>query len=249
MELKIQGSNNFNVSQRMKDYIAKRVEKLNFFKNHITELNFHLSSEKLLYKISANLLLRKLGLYKFEATAEEMYTAIDKIIHKIDVKINREKTKIQDHSKSSHEEMIKFFTDHDENKAEPTHHVMMHNKPATLQDAYMQMSLENIDFYGFNLIDENGEIAPAFLRKLEDDIVYLFKKTAIDTYTEYSLKVKSKEITLDKEIRKIKLHKTDLLEAQKAVLDNDFHFTIFIDEKNKIGFLFKEGNGKWKLIS
>ncbi len=249
MELKIQGSNNFNVSQRMKDYISKRTDKLNFFRNHIEELAFHLSSEKLIYKISATLSIRKIGLYKFEASAEEMYTAIDKIIHKMDVKVNREKTKIQDHSKLSHEEMVNFYTEHDENKPEPTQHVMLHSKPSTMQDAYLQMNVEGLDFFGFNFIDEKANIAPAFLRKLDDDVLYLFKNDNAGNYVEYSLKLNGSNVDVDREIRIINLEKMGLLDAQKAVLENDYHFTLYYDEKNKVSFLFKEGNGKWKNIS
>lgn len=249
MDINIQGSNRFTVSQRMRDYILKRMEKLNYFKNHINSINFHLEAERHIYIISSTLSINKFGVYKFEAEAEEMYTAIDKIIHKMDVKINREKSKIQDHSNIAHEKTIDFFYEHDNDKPEPTKFVDLSIKPTTLLDAYLKMKLEEKDFYGFNLIEENENIAPAFLRKLEDDVIYLFKKDGTESYIEYSLKTSKKNVEKDRKIRNIELKKMNLLNAQKKILDQDFHFNLYIDDNEKINFLFKEGNGKWKLIS
>ncbi len=217
----------------------------------IERLYFHLSSEKLEFKIDATLNIRKLGVNKFEASAEEMYTAIDKIIHKIDVKINREKSRIQDHSKLGHQDMVDFFTEHEKNQPEPTKNIMLHSKPSTLSDAYQQMIIEGTDFYGFNLIHEKSEeIAPAFLRKLDDKLLYLFKKVKDDAYAEYLIKIQENNLAVeDKKIKDIFLKNLNLFEAQKDVLEQEFHFNIFIDNKNNVNFLFKEGNGKWKLIS
>jgi len=248
MEIRIQGTNSFTVSKRIEDYILKRVEKLNYFKAHIDEIIFYLTSEKLIYKISATLAIKKSGVHKFEAHADEMYTAIDKVIHKIDVKINREKTKMQKHNNLSHQEIAEFFTHHESNKPEPTRNIQINNKPSTLTDAFLQMNVEGNDFYGFILIESDTKIAPAFLRKLDDDIIYLFKKKDEDVYSEFSIKTSNKSIEEDKKIRDIVLKKMELLDAQKDILDQDYHFNLFIDNNDKINFLFKEGNGKWKLI-
>jgi putative sigma-54 modulation protein len=253
MNINIQGSSSFTISQRISDYIAKRMEKLDFFKDHISDVVFHLESEKHIYRVSATLSIKKFGVNKFEATADEMYTAIDKIIHKMDVKINKEKTRIQDHSKAGHEEMVNFFDEHEKNQPEPTKNIPIAAKPTTLTDAYLQMKLNENDFYGLLLIEEDKEdsnVAPAFIRKLDDDILYLFKKKDNNTYIEYSLKtLKGDNIKENKKIRDIDLRKMSLLDAQKDILDQDYPFNLFINENDKVNFLFKESNGKWKLIS
>lgn len=250
MDIKIQGSNSFNVSGKIEEYIKKRMEKLNFFKTHIEKVTFHLESEKLLYKITAALILKKLGTYKFEAAANEMYTAIDKIIHKMDVKINREKSKIQKHSNLGHQEIVELFFEHDKNMPEPTKEIAIEKKPTALMDAYLQMKLDGSTFHGFTLIQADNSVSPAFLRKIEDDHIYLFKQESNNSYSEYSLKPDENSINEEKKIRTIELKSMSLLDAQKDVLEQDYHYNVYIDEaNNKINFLLKEGNGKWKLIS
>ncbi len=59
MEIRMQGTNSFTVSQRIRDYILKRVEKLNYFGSHINEISFHLAKEKLVYRITGTLSIRK----------------------------------------------------------------------------------------------------------------------------------------------------------------------------------------------
>jgi len=250
MNLIIQGSKNFNVSERIKTHIKKRSEKLNYFKNHIQEINFHLDSERYNFKVDVILSLKKLGVHKFKAIAPEMYTAIDKVIHKIDVKINREKNKIQSHAKPGHEEFVEFFNHHEKREPEPTEIIEINTKPTVLQDAFLQMKSSNKDFWGFYLLEKDNESAPAFLRILDDHILYLFKRKNDTTYTEYSLKVNEKDnIEIDKKIRDIKLKKFSLFNAQKDILKDEYHFDLFIDNNNnKISFLFKESNGKWMLI-
>ncbi len=185
MNLIIQGSSNFTVSERMKSYIKKRIEKLSYFKNHIMEINFHLDSEKYIYKVNVTLSLKRLGIQKFEVTDKEMYNAIDKIVHKMDVKINREKGKIQSYSKPGVEDFVEFYNQLEENNPEPTEYVVMNKKPTALQDAYLLMKQNQNDYFGFNLISDKEEAAPAFLRKIDDDVVYLIKKSDDTNYKEY----------------------------------------------------------------
>ena len=250
MDIKIQGSGSFNLSSKIEEYIKKRVEKLNFFKTHIEKITFHLESEKLIYKITATLIMKKFGTYKFEASANEMYTAIDKIIHKMDVKINREKSKIQNHNNLGHQEVVELFFEHDKNMPEPTKEISIEKKPTTLLDAYLQMKLDESTFHGFTLVQADNTVSPAFLRKIEDDHIYLYKQESGNAYSEYSLKPTDNTISEEEKIRTIELKSMTLLDAQKDVLEQDYHYNVYIDEaNNKINFLLKEGNGKWKLIS
>ncbi|OHD12141.1 MAG: ribosomal subunit interface protein [Spirochaetes bacterium GWC1_27_15] len=250
MNLLIQGVNNFNVSERLKSYIGKRTEKLSYFKNHINEIHFHITEEKHEFKIDVNLSLRKLGSYKFETKDKDLHSAIDKIVHKIDVKINREKSKIQDHSKASHEEVVQFFYEHEENMPEPTTEIEVDTKPTTLVDAYLMLKDESTEFIGFYLVNKEDNNSVAFLRKVSEDVFYLLSKKDDKSYTEYSLKVSATTCEIDKEIRSIDLPKFNLLAAQKDILDNDFHFDLFANSaNNKISLLYKEGNGKWFLLS
>ncbi|MBP7553934.1 MAG: ribosome-associated translation inhibitor RaiA [Spirochaetes bacterium] len=249
MNLIIQGSSNFTVSEKMKSYIKKRIEKLNYFKNHIMEINFHLDAEKYIYKVDVTLSLKKLGIQKFEVTDREMYNAIDKIVHKMDVKINREKGKIQSHSKPGVEDFVEFFNQLEENNPEPTEYIVMNKKPTALQDAYLLMKQNQNDYFGFNLMNDNEEAAPAFLRKLDDNVVYLIKKSGDSNYKEYLLMTDDNNISIGNEVRNITLSSMSLVDAQKDILSQDEHSDVFVETtNNRISFLFKEGNGRWKLI-
>lgn len=254
MNLIIQGSSSFSVSERMKKYIEKRLKKLNYFDQHIDEIKFHLDAEKKhTYKIDAIIITHKFGTYKFHASDREMYTTIDKIVHKMDVKIYREKTKIKNHSKPGHHEEVitEFFTEHERDEPEPTKMIELNQKPTTLQDAYLHMVQENSDFFGFNYIKDEKEAAePAFLRKLEDDITYLFTKQDDINYIEYSLTGDNTKVEVADVVRTIPLKKLNLLSAQREVLKQDYFFGMYIDSSSeKVSFLLKEGNGKWKLMS
>ncbi len=249
METIIQGSNNFTVSQEIKNYLLKRIEKLNYFKNHIDKITFHLNSEKLIYIISATLSIKKIGIYKFEAKADEMYTAIDMIVHKMDIKINREKSKIQQHNNPGHEAVIDFFYEHEKDNPEPTRNIEIYKKPLTLIDAFMQMKNDNNPIFGFNLISDDSKIVPAFLRKIDDDIIYLLQQKNKDSFSEFPLKILKKSCKEGKKIRDIKLKQMNLLEAQKNILNQEYHYDIYYDNNNQINLLIKEDNGKWLLIS
>ena len=249
MNLLIQGAHGFVVSEKTKAYISKRIEKINYFKNHISDINIHIAEEKFNLKIDVTLNLSRLGTYKFEASDKELYNAVDKVIHKMDIKINREKTKIQDHVKAGHEEVIEFFYEHEQNKPEPTRVVDINQKPQKLFDAYLLAKDAQINFMGFYLIQDGKNETPAFLRKIDSDTFYLLKMKDNSSYTEYSLKFGESNCDLDRDIRSITLKKLNLLQAQKDILENDFPYDIYIDAPtDKINLLYKEGNGKWKNI-
>lgn len=250
MNLSIQGSNNFTVSTKMKDYITKRVEKLDYFKNHIQDIIFHLNAEKHEKKVDAILSIKKFGTHKFSANAQEIYTAIDKVVHKMDVKINREKSKIQEHNGIDHEKIVDFFYEHEENNPEPTKNISISNKPMTIIEAVLEMKLDNQEFFGFQLIEDKSNISIAFLRVLPDNTIYIFKQEDENTYTKYPITVENNSVSLGKKIREIKLKTANLIEAQKAILEHDYRFDIFIDNSsNKSFLLYKENNGKWNKIT
>jgi putative sigma-54 modulation protein len=247
MNLIILGSNNFNVSEKTKTYIKKRIEKLNYFKNHINDINFHISEEKHDFKIEATMVLKKQGTHKFSSLDKELYNAIDKLVHKMDIKINREKTKIQDHhSKAGHEDMVDFYYEHDKNMPEPTVSVESDKKEMKLQDALQELKNNKDDFFGFIEKDNGKKESLSFLRQTHEDVVYLLKRKSESAYGEFSL---NQNGSINKEIREISIDKLSILDEQKIILDQDDYFNIFINTaNNKLALLYKEGNGKWKIL-
>ena len=253
--LQIQGSKNFVVSDRVRAYIAKRIEKLNYFKSQITEISFHLDKEKnYINKVNVTLTLKKIGTMRFESTDEKMYNAIDKVVHKMDVKINREKGKFQEHDKQgqTHEDFVQFFNEHDTDTPEPTNIIDLSPKATALTDAFMQMKETNFEFFGFNMFDEdaNEKPSPAFIRKIDNDIYYIIMKKDDTTYKICNLEIDADNASVGKELYEIPLTKKNLFEAQKSIYDSDHHFKLFVyANTDKPALLFKEGNGKWGMIS
>jgi hypothetical protein len=104
-------------------------------------------------------------------------------------------------------------------------------------------------YFGFNLISDKEEAAPAFLRKLDDDVVYLIKKSDDTNYKEYLLITDDENISIGNEVRNIALSTMSLVDAQKDILSQDEDSDVFVETtNNRVSFLFKEGNGRWKLI-
>ena len=245
MNIIIQGSSGYNVSEKTKTYIKKRMEKLNYFKNHINDINFHISEEKHEFKIDVNMIMKKIGTHKFTTNDKELYNAIDKMVHKMDIKINREKTKIQDHhSKAGHEDLVDFYYEHDKDMPEPTITVNTDISTISLENALGELKKNKTEFFGFYPVDDKNI---AFLRMSDDDAVSLFKRKSDDSYGEFYLNTNDGSII--KEIKEINIAKASILDTQKNILNQDFPFDIFINNStNKISLLHKEGNGKWVII-
>lgn len=110
MNLIIQGCKTFSVSDSMKSTIEEKVLKFDYFKENIKEIDFRLDKEKFVYKVDVTMITHKLGTFRFTAEDEDMYNAIDKVIHKVDEKIHREKEKMHEHA-SNREEYVESLAE------------------------------------------------------------------------------------------------------------------------------------------
>lgn len=113
MNLIIQGCKTFSVSDSMKSTIEEKILKFDFFKENIKEIDFHLDKEKFVYKVDVTMITHKLGTFRFTAEDEDMYNAIDKVMHKIDEKIHRESDKMHEHA-SNREGYVESLAENDE---------------------------------------------------------------------------------------------------------------------------------------
>lgn len=242
MNLIVQGSKNFMVSDKMKKVIEDKVTKFDFFKEHIKEINFHLDKEKINFKVDVTMITHKLGTYQFSATDTVMYNAIDKVVHKIDVKIYREKGKLQKHS-SEREAYIESLAEQTEEKPQPTIKIEMSVKPMDATEAYLNLKNDSSDFLGF--IDVMSG-APSYLRKAGEDVFYLIKPDG-ENYGVYQLKIEGETASSGEKVREIKISDKTLLGAQNDIMAQDYHFDLFRTQENKIVFLFK-GSNKWFAI-
>jgi len=96
MNYDIQGVH-FHLSDEIKEYLDKRIGKLEFAQQYIVDLNFKMVKDNNKYKIDANISFRWGTKAHIGVDGYEIYEEIDKLMDKIESKVKKEKSKIQDH--------------------------------------------------------------------------------------------------------------------------------------------------------
>lgn len=85
-----------DVTAALRDYATTKFERVTRHFDHLHELNIVLGIEKLLHKAEATIQLSGKKLHA-DATAVDMYAAIDALVDKIDTQVRKHKEKITDH--------------------------------------------------------------------------------------------------------------------------------------------------------
>ncbi len=99
MQITIQG-HQVDVTPALRDYATGKFERVTRHFDHLHELSIVLSVEKLLHKAEATMQFsgRKSGrTLHANATATDMYAAIDTLVDKIDKQVRKHKEKLTDH--------------------------------------------------------------------------------------------------------------------------------------------------------
>jgi putative sigma-54 modulation protein len=86
-----------DISQNVHDYLNKKLKRLGYAEDLIVDLLFTLSQDSKAYKAEVNVNFRwgtsaHIGVNEFN-----LIKGIDQLFDKLDVKINKEKAKIQEH--------------------------------------------------------------------------------------------------------------------------------------------------------
>ena len=95
MQIVVKG-HQVEVTNALHDYAVGKFERVTRHFDHLHELNIVLGVEKLLHKAEATLALSGKTLHA-DATATDMYAAIDALVDKVDVQVRKHKEKITDH--------------------------------------------------------------------------------------------------------------------------------------------------------
>ena len=85
------------ITEKIKAYINKKMQRLDFAKDYLVDLLFSLTREKRRYKIEVNINFRwgnsnHIGINNFD-----IFEGIDNIFDKMELKIIKEKRKVQHH--------------------------------------------------------------------------------------------------------------------------------------------------------
>ncbi|MFO7555098.1 MAG: ribosome-associated translation inhibitor RaiA [Desulfobacterales bacterium] len=143
---------NLDPSENLKSYVGDKLNRFDKYLYNPAEANVVLSVEKFRHMAEINIIGDRLNIYGKEVT-DDMYSAIDIALDKLEKQIKKSKQKIRNHrtggksnTKDTIVEDIPFTED------EATRRVIVRNieyKPMDVDEAIMQMGLVNDNFLVF----------------------------------------------------------------------------------------------------
>ena len=143
---------NIDPSENLKSYVGEKLDRFDKYLYNPAEANVVLSVEKFRHMAEINIIGDRLNIYGKEVT-DDMYSAIDIALDKLEKQIKKNKGKIRKYrigSKSNTKENIVEDTPFLEDDA--SRQVIVRNieyKPMDVEEAIMQMSLVNDNFLVF----------------------------------------------------------------------------------------------------
>ncbi|MGB9822676.1 ribosome hibernation-promoting factor, HPF/YfiA family [Thermodesulfovibrio sp.] len=162
MKITIRGKN-IDVTEALKQYIEKRVSKFERFLNDASEAIVTISTEKFTHKI--DVLLKVNGhLIQAEGKTEDLYSAVDQVVEKLEKQVLKYKEKIQNKNKK---EAVKYPATAPQ-EIEQVKRIVKYKKfdlrPMSPEEAVDQMELLDKDFFIF-LNSFTGDVNVVYRRK------------------------------------------------------------------------------------
>ncbi|MCS7164547.1 MAG: ribosome-associated translation inhibitor RaiA [Thermodesulfovibrio sp.] len=162
MKITIRGKN-IDITEALRNYIEKRVSKFERFLNEASEAIVTMSTEKFTHKI--DVLLKVEGhLIQAEGKAEDLYSAVDMVVEKLEKQVLKYKEKIQNKNKK---EAVKYPAELSE-APEGTKRIVKYKKfdlrPMSPEEAVDQMELLDKDFFIF-INSFSGDVNVVYRRK------------------------------------------------------------------------------------
>jgi putative sigma-54 modulation protein len=143
---------NLDPSENLKAYVGEKLDRFDKYLYNPAEANVVLSVEKFRHMAEINIIGDRLNIYGKEVT-EDMYSAIDIALDKLEKQIKKNKQKVRKHrggqkpnTKKNAGEYAKLGED------EASRHILVKNieyKPMDVEEAVMQMGLVNDNFLVF----------------------------------------------------------------------------------------------------
>jgi putative sigma-54 modulation protein len=88
----------FEISEEVRDYIDKKLKRVNYAEDLIIDLLFTLTRDSRAYKLEVNINFRWGYSSHIKVESFQILKGVDILFDKMDNKINKEKEKIQDHT-------------------------------------------------------------------------------------------------------------------------------------------------------
>lgn len=95
MQISLTG-HHVDLTDSMRDYVHQKFERLERHFDHVTNVHVILSIEKLIQKAEANMHVSGAEIFA-DASNEDMYAAIDKLVDKLDRQVIKHKEKMKNH--------------------------------------------------------------------------------------------------------------------------------------------------------
>lgn len=92
----------YDITDVTRDFIAVKLEKLAYATDHVQDVVFTLTKETKDWKAEVKFAFRWGMPAHLEETALNLHEALEKLIDKMDMKISKEKEKVQNHKQDIH---------------------------------------------------------------------------------------------------------------------------------------------------
>jgi len=248
-------AHHLNVSEEMKNYFAKRMEKLQKFDNLINTIDVYFELDSYVNRIEVVIDFRKGKTVCFTSEENDMYKAIDDIVDRIERSVNKYKNKITHHKEVEALKMISLKMNKGENQFDEVEKIdlnLLYKKPLAIEDAIFQMEhRKNSDyfiFYNYENVEHEDLTATILFKDKEQYIAFESIKTDKNQARKILIK---KEKTLKKiEEKIIKVEKSDLDTMTDEIKKSKEDHLLFYDKNSaQRMLLFKKNNGVLGLFS
>ena len=145
---------NIDSSDALKDYASKRFSKLAKYIDRPTEVHVVLSVEKRRHKADITVNADGVTINAVEIT-EDMYSAIDMVMDKLERQIKKHKEKLQDKKGQAKAVFEGVAAERAEDKPRIIHEKDYFVKPMSVEEAILQMDMATNDFIIFQNTDSN----------------------------------------------------------------------------------------------
>ena len=150
MKLKIT-ERKYNATDKMKEKIAKKLEKFDKFFGEDAEAQVVLSQEKDRETCEVTIFFGD-TIFRMEETTKDMYVSMDECIENLKKQIRKHKTKLENKYKAKTEDAWDFVNEYDEPEEAEFKIVkskLISVKPMFVEEAILQMNLLNHEFFVF----------------------------------------------------------------------------------------------------
>ena len=91
------------ITDQIRDFVGKKMQRLEFARSYLIDLLFHFSHQKSQYKLEVNLNFRWGQSIHVGVDSFDIFEGIDKLFDKMELKVSKEKEKVQDHKGPGHD--------------------------------------------------------------------------------------------------------------------------------------------------